>query len=44
MFYGCSSLKKFFYISEWNTKNLNDMGGMFNGCKLLKNIPSKFIK
>ena len=44
MFYNCSNLNSLPDISKWNTTNVNDMSYMFDGCKKLSNIPSKFKK
>ena len=44
MFYNCKSLINLPDISKWNTNNVTNMSGMFNGCKKLSNIPSKFKK
>ena len=37
LFYGCSSLTNI-DLSNFNTKNVTDMGGMFSGCSSLTNI------
>ena len=42
MFYNCSELSSLPDISKWNTSNVNDMYGMFDGCKPDLKIPSKF--
>ena len=42
MFSGCKSLSLLTDISKWNISNVNDMIGMFGGCKPDLNIPSKF--
>ena len=37
IFTDCKSLSSLPDISKWNTSNVNDMSGMFNGCdKILK--------
>ena len=35
MFYGCSSLKEL-NLNHFNTKNVDDMSGMFSRCSSLK--------
>ena len=37
MFYACTSLINL-DISNFNTQNITDMGGMFNGCESLNTI------
>ena len=46
MFFECKSLSSLSNISKWNTKNITNTGGMFNGCEFSiysklkeKNIP-----
>ena len=41
MFFECILLQSLPDISKWDTKNVTNMRGMFNGCPFL-NIPSKF--
>ena len=36
MFNGCSSLKSIPAIDKWDTKNVNNMSNMFNGCTQLE--------
>ena len=42
MFRYCDSLKSLPDISKWDTSNVNNMNGMFHGCKSLEKIPNKF--
>ena len=43
MFSWCKSLKSLPDISNWDTKNVNDMRYMFSGCDSLRKIPNKFM-
>ena len=43
MFSYCKSLKSLPDISNWDTKNVNNMSYMFDGCNSLKKIPNKFV-
>jgi surface protein len=42
MFNKCSELKSIPDLSKWDTNNVIDMRGIFNGCKNLIEIPEKF--
>ncbi len=39
MFYHCSSLISLADVSKWNTENVTNMRGIFNGCKSLESLP-----
>ena len=44
IFNSCSKLSSLPDISKWITNNVKNMSSMFEGCKLLKKIPKKFVK
>ena len=39
MFYRCSSLTSLPNIRKWNTNNVINMEGIFQGCTSLTNLP-----
>ena len=43
MFSDCYSLESLPDISNWDTKNVNNMSYMFIGCDSLRKIPNKFV-